>query len=68
MTKMDNETRLNIQYEIFQFLLNNYYSDDGFAGEGARRDSYCIMKIIENGLRSAESIKTVIMYSGDRHD
>lgn len=51
---MDNETRLNIQYEIFQFLLNNYYySDDEFAGEKARKDSYCVMKIIENGLKAS---------------
>lgn len=55
---MDNETRLNIQYEIFKFLSNSYYHlnvDDDDITEMARKDSYKIMKIIEDGLKPSNS-------------
>lgn len=48
---MDNETRLDIQYEILNFLKNRYYYlsalDDEEAHNLARSDSYEIMKIIK---------------------
>ncbi len=50
MRKMDNETRLNIQFEIIQFLAESYYGlkvDDDEVNEMARKDSYKIMGIIK---------------------
>lgn len=47
--KIDNEIRLNMQFEIIQFLANNYYHlcvDDNDINDMARSDSYKIMEIM----------------------
>lgn len=46
-----DDARINIQYKILQFLLNNYYYDDEeYAHENARKDSYKIITIIVGAL------------------
>lgn len=54
---MNNEVRLNLQYDIIQFLANQYYHlnvDDEECNDIARRDSYRIMEIIEKHLGEFE--------------
>lgn len=51
---MNEDQRLNIQYEIIKFLSNSYYHlnvDDHECDDMARKDSYEIMKIICDGLK-----------------
>ena len=52
---MDNDTRINLQYDIIQFLNSVYiYNDEEECYEEARRDSYRIMEIIEKHLGKFE--------------
>lgn len=54
---MNEDQRLNIQYEIIQFISNRYYHlnvDESECDNLARSDSYKIMKIIQDGLKLDE--------------
>ena len=54
--QMTEDQRLNIQYEILLLLKSIYhgisvYNDEDDIHDEARKDSYKIMKIIEDGLK-----------------